>query len=122
MEMVSFNKNIALAGGALAMYVLFYGSDGFGHYTITGALFTYAPPHDAPAANPAAGASSSHIGVIGSSEPVPSGSGSLTPGLLSVAGSGWGSSGICVMTGEYPVVPGPRGAGVNGRDAGTSGA
>ena len=39
MEMVSFNKDIALAGGALAMYVLFYLSDGFGYYTITGALF-----------------------------------------------------------------------------------
>ena len=39
MEMVSFNKNIALAGGALAMYVLFYGTDGFGYFTITGALF-----------------------------------------------------------------------------------
>lgn len=39
MEMISFNKDIALAGGALAMYVLFYSTDGFGYYTITGALF-----------------------------------------------------------------------------------
>ena len=38
-EMVSFNKDIALAGGALAMYVIFYSTDGFGYYTITGALF-----------------------------------------------------------------------------------
>jgi putative oxidoreductase len=40
MEMVSFNKDIALAGGALAIYVIFYGADGFGFYTLTGALFT----------------------------------------------------------------------------------
>lgn len=40
MEMVSFNKDIALAGGALAMYSLFYAADGYGFYTITGALFT----------------------------------------------------------------------------------
>lgn len=39
MEMISFNKDIALAGGALAMYVLFYSTNGFGFYTITGALF-----------------------------------------------------------------------------------
>lgn len=39
MEMVNFNKNIALAGGALAMYVLFYGANGNGFFTITGALF-----------------------------------------------------------------------------------
>jgi len=39
MEMVNFNKNVALAGGALAMYVLFYGTDGYGYFTITGALF-----------------------------------------------------------------------------------
>ncbi len=39
MEMVNFNKDIALAGGALAMYVLFYSVDGFGYFTITGALF-----------------------------------------------------------------------------------
>ena len=39
MEMISFNKDVALAGGALAMYVVFYGADGFGFYTITGALF-----------------------------------------------------------------------------------
>lgn len=39
MEMISFNKDIALAGGALAMYVIFYGFDGNGFYTITGALF-----------------------------------------------------------------------------------
>ena len=39
MEMISFNKDVALAGGALAMYVVFYGADGFGYYTITGALF-----------------------------------------------------------------------------------
>jgi putative oxidoreductase len=38
-EMVNFNKNIALAGGALAIYVLFYSTDGYGFYTITGALF-----------------------------------------------------------------------------------
>jgi putative oxidoreductase len=38
-EMVAFNKNVALAGGALAMYILFYVSDGYGYYTITGALF-----------------------------------------------------------------------------------
>ena len=29
----------ALAGGALAMYVIFYGADGHGYFTITGALF-----------------------------------------------------------------------------------
>jgi len=40
MEMVNFNKNLALAGGALAMYVLFYSTDGYGYFTITGALFT----------------------------------------------------------------------------------
>lgn len=40
MEMVSFNKDIALAGGALAIYVIFYGADGYGFYTLTGALFT----------------------------------------------------------------------------------
>jgi putative oxidoreductase len=39
MEMISFNKDVALAGGALAMYVIFYAADGFGYYTITGALF-----------------------------------------------------------------------------------
>ena len=39
MEMVNFNKNIALAGGALGFYVLFYGADGYGYFTITGALF-----------------------------------------------------------------------------------
>jgi uncharacterized membrane protein YphA (DoxX/SURF4 family) len=39
LEMVSFNKDVALAGGALAMYVVFYGADGYGFYTITGALF-----------------------------------------------------------------------------------
>jgi uncharacterized membrane protein YphA (DoxX/SURF4 family) len=39
LEMVNFNKNVALAGGALAMYVLFYGTDGYGYFTITGALF-----------------------------------------------------------------------------------
>lgn len=39
MEMVQFNKDIALAGGALAFYVIFYNTDGFGYYTITGALF-----------------------------------------------------------------------------------
>jgi len=39
MEMVNFKKNVALAGGALAMYVLFYGTDGYGYFTITGALF-----------------------------------------------------------------------------------
>jgi putative oxidoreductase len=39
MEMISFNKDVALAGGALAMYVVFYGADGFGFFTITGALF-----------------------------------------------------------------------------------
>lgn len=38
-EMISFNKDIALAGGALAMYVLFYLTNGFGYFTITGALF-----------------------------------------------------------------------------------
>lgn len=38
-EMVSFNKDIALAGGALAFYVIFYLTDGVGYYTITGALF-----------------------------------------------------------------------------------
>ena len=40
MEMISFNKDVALAGGALAMYVVFYGADGFGFYTLTGALFS----------------------------------------------------------------------------------
>lgn len=40
LEMISFNKDIALAGGALAIYVLFYLADGLGYYTITGALFT----------------------------------------------------------------------------------
>jgi putative oxidoreductase len=39
MEMVQFNKDLALVGGALAMYVIFYNTDGFGYYTITGALF-----------------------------------------------------------------------------------
>ena len=39
MEMISFNKDVALAGGALAMYVLFYLTDGIGYFTITGALF-----------------------------------------------------------------------------------
>lgn len=39
-EMVHFNKNIALAGGALALYVTFYGADGNGFFTLTGALFT----------------------------------------------------------------------------------
>lgn len=38
-EMVAFNKDIALAGGALAFYVIFYLTDGIGYYTITGALF-----------------------------------------------------------------------------------
>jgi putative oxidoreductase len=39
MEMVQFNKDIALAGGALAFYVTFYG-DTTGHFwTITGPLF-----------------------------------------------------------------------------------
>ncbi len=38
-EMVHFNKNLALAGGALAMYVIFYGADGNGFFTLTGALF-----------------------------------------------------------------------------------
>lgn len=38
-EMIAFNKDIALAGGALALYVIFYGADGYGFYTITGALF-----------------------------------------------------------------------------------
>lgn len=40
MEMIGFNKDIALAGGALAIYVIFYGADGYGFYTLTGALFT----------------------------------------------------------------------------------
>ena len=39
MEMISFNKDVALAGGALAMYVIFYGADGYGFFTLTGALF-----------------------------------------------------------------------------------
>jgi putative oxidoreductase len=39
MEMISFNKDVALAGGALAMYVLFYVTNGYGYFTITGALF-----------------------------------------------------------------------------------
>ena len=39
MEMVNFNKNIALAGGALGFYVIFYGADGYGFFTLTGALF-----------------------------------------------------------------------------------
>lgn len=39
LEMVNFNKNVALAGGALAFYVLFYSTDGYGFFTITGALF-----------------------------------------------------------------------------------
>ncbi len=38
-EMVAFNKDLALAGGALALYVIFYLTDGVGFYTITGALF-----------------------------------------------------------------------------------
>jgi uncharacterized membrane protein YphA (DoxX/SURF4 family) len=39
MEMVNFNKNLAIAGGALAMYVIFYSTNGYGYFTITGALF-----------------------------------------------------------------------------------
>ena len=39
LEMISFNKDVALAGGALAMYVVFYGADGYGFFTLTGALF-----------------------------------------------------------------------------------
>lgn len=38
-EMTQFNKDIALAGGALAFYVIFYLTNGVGYYTITGALF-----------------------------------------------------------------------------------
>ena len=38
-EMVAFNKDIALAGGALAFFVLFRLYDDIGGYTITGALF-----------------------------------------------------------------------------------
>lgn len=39
MEMVSFNKNIALAGGALALFVLL--SNDFAPYTITGSLINW---------------------------------------------------------------------------------
>ena len=38
-EMVSFNKNIALAGGALALFVLL--SNDFAPYTITGSLINW---------------------------------------------------------------------------------
>ncbi len=38
-EMVQFNKNVALAGGALAIFVLL--STDFAPYTITGALFDW---------------------------------------------------------------------------------
>lgn len=38
-EMVHFNKNVALAGGALAMFVVFAETDGNGFFTLTGALF-----------------------------------------------------------------------------------
>ena len=39
LEMVSFNKDVALAGSALVIYVLFYSANGAGFYTMTGALF-----------------------------------------------------------------------------------
>lgn len=39
MEMIQFNKDIALAGAALITYALFYSVDGFGFYTLTGAVF-----------------------------------------------------------------------------------
>ncbi|WP_311209135.1 MULTISPECIES: DoxX family protein [unclassified Aeromicrobium] len=39
MEMVAFNKNVALAGGALALFVLL--STDFAPYTITGALINW---------------------------------------------------------------------------------
>jgi uncharacterized membrane protein YphA (DoxX/SURF4 family) len=38
-EMVHFNKNIALAGGALALFVIFANADGNGYFTLTGAVF-----------------------------------------------------------------------------------
>lgn len=38
-EMVHFNKNIALAGGALALFVIFANADGAGYFTLTGAVF-----------------------------------------------------------------------------------
>lgn len=39
MEMVAFNKNVALAGGALALFVLL--SNDFAPYTITGSLINW---------------------------------------------------------------------------------
>ncbi|MCX6405871.1 MAG: DoxX family protein [Propionibacteriales bacterium] len=39
MEMVAFNKNVALAGGALALFVIL--SNDFAPYTLTGALITW---------------------------------------------------------------------------------
>jgi putative oxidoreductase len=39
MEMVAFNKNVALAGGALALFVIL--SNDFAPYTLTGALISW---------------------------------------------------------------------------------
>lgn len=39
MEMVAFNKNVALAGGALALFVIL--SNDFAPYTLTGALINW---------------------------------------------------------------------------------
>jgi uncharacterized membrane protein YphA (DoxX/SURF4 family) len=39
MEMVAFNKNVALAGGALALFVIL--STDFAPYTLTGALINW---------------------------------------------------------------------------------